>query len=77
MHPQPWYTSYADHYQENEAMRQAYEPLLYRSGVDLVFNGHNHAYERSKPVYNWTLDDCGPMHVTIGNGGTDDGMTVK
>jgi hypothetical protein len=33
-------------------------------GVDLVLNGHVHAYERSKPVYNYTLDPCGPVHVT-------------
>ncbi len=54
---------------------QAYEPLLYKYGVDLVFNGHQHAYERSKPVYNWTLDDCGPMHITIGDGGNVEAMT--
>jgi hypothetical protein len=76
MHLQPWYTTYQSHFQENEAMRQTYEPLLYRFGVDLVFNGHVHAYERSKPVFNWTLDDCGPMHVTVGNAGNDEGLAL-
>ena len=56
---------------------QAYEPLLYKYGVDLVFNGHQHAYERTKPVYNWTLDDCGPMHITIGDGGTVEAIANK
>ena len=56
---------------------QAYEPLLYKYGVDLVFNGHQHAYERTKPVYNWTLDDCGPMHITIGDGGNAQAIANK
>lgn len=28
--------------------------------------GHVHAYERSTPVYNFTVDLCGPVHITIG-----------
>ena len=31
--------------------------------------GHVHAYERSNPVYDYQLDDCGATHVTIGDGG--------
>lgn len=29
-----------------------------RYGVDLVFNGHVHSYERSFPVYNNSLNEC-------------------
>ncbi len=30
---------------------------------------HVHAYERCNRVYNYTVDPCGPIHVTIGDGG--------
>lgn len=32
-------------------MRLAMEGILYEAGVDVVINGHNHAYERSNPVF--------------------------
>jgi len=38
-HP-PWYNSYKAHYREAECMKQEMEELLYRYGVDVVFNGH-------------------------------------
>ncbi len=47
-------------------MRQSYEPLLYKYGVDVSFLGHVHGYERTNPVYNYTVDECGPVHITIG-----------
>ena len=37
-----------------------FRPMPPRYGVDLVFNGHVHSYERSFPVYNNTVDDCAP-----------------
>ncbi|KAF0898863.1 hypothetical protein E2562_011925 [Oryza meyeriana var. granulata] len=67
-HP-PWYNSYSSHYQEFECMRQAMEGLLYQHGVDIVFSGHVHAYERMNRVFNYTLDPCGPVYITIGDGG--------
>ncbi|KAG8372773.1 hypothetical protein BUALT_Bualt12G0101700 [Buddleja alternifolia] len=67
-HP-PWYNSYSSHYQEFECMRLQMEPLLYQHGVDIVFSGHVHAYERMNRVYNYTLDSCGPVHITVGDGG--------
>lgn len=30
---------------------------------------HVHAYERMNRVYNYTVDPCGPVHVTVGDGG--------
>lgn len=65
----PWYNTFVSHYLENEAMRQAYEPLFYAYGVDLAFHGHVHAYTRTKPVYNNTLDKCGAVYITIGDAG--------
>ena len=34
-----------------------------------------HAYERSHPVYNYTVDPCGPVHITIGDGGNSEGVS--
>ncbi|GAB2295381.1 Purple acid phosphatase 23 [Dionaea muscipula] len=67
-HP-PWYNSYSSHYQEFECMRQEMESLLYHHGVDIVFSGHVHAYERMNRIYNYTLDPCGPVYITVGDGG--------
>ncbi|KAK9183463.1 hypothetical protein WN944_026615 [Citrus x changshan-huyou] len=65
----PRYNTYKAHYREVECMRVAMEDLLYKYVVDIVFNGHVHAYERSNRVYNYTLDPCGLIHITVGDGG--------
>ncbi|KAK4795096.1 hypothetical protein SAY86_013090 [Trapa natans] len=75
-HP-PWYSTYKAHYREVECMRVAMEDLLYSYGVDIVFNGHVHAYERSNRVYNYSLDPCGPLHITIGDGGNREKMALE
>ena len=46
----------------HEKVRKSLEPLLERHGVDVVFAGHNHHYERSRPVK-------GVTYVTVGMGG--------
>ncbi|KAL3684894.1 hypothetical protein R1sor_002916 [Riccia sorocarpa] len=74
-HP-PWYNSYTAHYREVECMRISLEALLYEHGVDLILNGHVHAYERSNRVYNYTLDNCGPVHIVIGDGGNHEKMAL-
>ena len=65
----PWYTSYATHYREVECMRASLEPLLAEAGVDMVFSGHVHAYERTFRVLDHSPNPCGPVHVTVGDGG--------
>ncbi|KAH9612788.1 hypothetical protein KSS87_013642 [Heliosperma pusillum] len=72
----PWYNSYSSHYQESECMRQEMEALLYKHGVDIVFSGHVHAYERMNRVYNYTLNPCGPIYITIGDGGNIEKVDV-
>ncbi|QHO17226.1 Purple acid phosphatase [Arachis hypogaea] len=74
-HP-PWYNSYASHYQEFECMRFEMEALLYQYGVDIVFYGHVHAYERMNRVYNYTLDKCGPVYIIVGDGGNIEKVDV-
>ncbi|GFZ07429.1 purple acid phosphatase 18 [Actinidia rufa] len=70
----PWYNSNRAHQGEGDNMKEAMESLLYAAGVDIVFAGHVHAYERSKRVYNGRLDRCGPVHLTIGDGGNREGL---
>ena len=65
----PMYCTNTGHYMEGEIFRRQYEPLLYAYGVDIVMNGHVHAYERSYPVYNNTVDPCGITHLVLGDGG--------
>ncbi|KAK9281732.1 hypothetical protein L1049_004636 [Liquidambar formosana] len=75
-HP-PWYNTYSAHYREVECMRVAMEELLYSYAVDIVFTGHVHAYERSNRVYNYRLDPCGPVHITVGDGGNREKMAIN
>ncbi|GMH09936.1 hypothetical protein Nepgr_011777 [Nepenthes gracilis] len=73
----PWYNSNDAHKGEGEAMRKAMEELLYNARVDVIFAGHVHAYERFTRVYNNTADPCGPVHITIGDGGNREGLAMK
>ncbi len=71
---QPPYNSYSTHYKEFECSRQAIEPILYQNGVDIVMHGHVHAYERTFPVNNYAVDQCGMRWITIGDGGNIEGL---
>ncbi|CAD6334979.1 unnamed protein product [Miscanthus lutarioriparius] len=64
------------HYREAECMRVEMEELLYAYGVDVVFTGHVHAYERSNRVFNYTLDACGPVYISVGDGGNREKMAT-
>ncbi|XP_043697690.1 purple acid phosphatase 22-like [Telopea speciosissima] len=72
----PWYNTNTAHQGEGERMRKAMEGLLYKARVDIVFVGHVHAYERFTRVFNNTANQCGPMHVTIGDGGNKEGLAL-
>jgi predicted phosphodiesterase len=47
-----------------EALRSLLAPLYTATGVDVVFNGHDHLYERTRPI-------GGVVYVTTGAGGAD------
>ncbi|MCE5187175.1 MAG: metallophosphoesterase [Planctomycetaceae bacterium] len=49
----------------------AWSPLFEQYGVDLVFAGHNHFYERSYSIVNGEVVDHGdgPIYITSGAGG--------
>ncbi|KAK3259386.1 hypothetical protein CYMTET_31614 [Cymbomonas tetramitiformis] len=70
----PWYNSNKVHHGEGEGMRKAMEKMLYDAGVDVVFSGHVHSYERTKNVYNNQVDPCGPVYINIGDGGNREGI---
>ncbi|VAH47620.1 unnamed protein product [Triticum turgidum subsp. durum] len=73
----PWYNTNAAHAGEGEAMRKAMEHLLYQARVDVVFSGHVHAYERFTRVYDNEANPCGPVHITIGDGGNREGLAFE
>ena len=35
-----------------------------------------HAYERSNRVFNYTLDPCAPVYITVGDGGNREKMAI-
>ncbi|KAF1897957.1 hypothetical protein Lal_00032719 [Lupinus albus] len=73
----PWYNTNEAHHGEGESMRQAMEKLLYNAHVDLVFSGHVHAYERFTRIYDNEANSCGPLYVTIGDGGNREGLALN
>ncbi|KAL4272430.1 hypothetical protein GQ457_13G001880 [Hibiscus cannabinus] len=73
----PWYNTNADHKDEGKSMREAMEDLFYKARVDVVFAGHVHAYERFTRIYNERADPCGPVYITIGDGGNRQGLAHK
>ena len=77
-HHHPLYTSDADDYGDTEKagsthgnlLHKLLIPLYERHGVDLVMNGHIHAYERTFPVREGKADaKKGIVYLTSGGGG--------
>lgn len=54
----PLYSSAARHGSEQD-LRRVLEPLLIRYGVQVVFSGHDHVYERIRPQHGITYFVCG------------------
>ncbi|CAE7755898.1 PAP18, partial [Symbiodinium sp. CCMP2456] len=69
----PWYNSNNAHYLEGIKHQWDMEEMLYNHGVDVVFNGHVHSYERSHPVFNFSKDECGITHIVVGDAGNYEG----
>ena len=74
----PWYTSNHHHpMSEGATMRAGMEVMMMEAKVDLVFNGHVHAYERTKPVYQLEVNEQqGIPYITIGDGGNREGFAT-
>ncbi|CAL0309945.1 unnamed protein product [Lupinus luteus] len=75
----PWYNSNRAHQGEKESvyMKASMEDLLYHAHVDIILAGHVHAYERFTRVHKSKSDNCGPVHITIGDGGNHEGLANK
>lgn len=58
---------------EGAPIRDALEDVLYENKVDVVFNGHVHAYERTTSVYQGRSVCDAPVYITIGDGGNHEG----
>lgn len=70
----PWYSSNHAHYLSGLKIAAVLEPLVYKYGVDLVLQAHVHAYERTDRIHKNKLDECGPVYITIGDGGNRKGL---
>lgn len=42
----------------------------------MLFTLQVHAYERMNRVFNYTLDPCGPVYITVGDGGNIEKVDV-
>eukprot|EP01038_Epipyxis_sp_PR26KG_P005589 gene5589-7717_t len=73
---QPYVNSNTAHNMATEGapMQAAVEDVLYKAGVDAVFSGHVHAYERSCQVYQYKCTAGAPYYITIGDGGNAEGL---
>ncbi|KAK6827414.1 Metallo-dependent phosphatase-like protein [Apiospora arundinis] len=76
----PWYTTLASGDGPCLPCQAAFEPLLYRYGVDLAIFGHVHNSQRFDPVFNGTADPKGlddskaPMYIVAGAAGSIEGL---
>ena len=68
-HHPPYSTGLHRHDAASAAMREAAVPILERGGVQLVFNGHDHNYQRTHPLRSGEPADGGIVFVTTGGGG--------
>jgi len=71
----PWYNSNTAHVNEAQTVAQkaSMESLFYKHGVNVAFQGHVHAYERTYPVYKQKRDEKGTMYINIGDAGNAEG----
>jgi predicted phosphodiesterase len=66
---EPLYSTGAHGPSEEET--RALEPLLLKYGVDVVFQGHDHDYERTVPLNMGQPDEAeGIVYLTLGGGGS-------
>jgi hypothetical protein len=67
VHHRPFYTCGSTHGADG-GLRAAWQPVYDRFAVDIVFNGHNHVYERTHPIRG--LDAAGDGIVVPAEGAT-------
>ena len=70
MHHEPIYS--AGYHGSNEELRGLWGPLFDTHQVDVVFNGHEHSYERSKPMRAGAVQGTpaeGTIYAVVGSAG--------
>ena len=55
----------------NNVVRLILSPVFERFGVDVVFSGHEHLYERTYPIHDFGFPGPGVVYITEGGGGGD------
>ncbi len=74
----PWYSTGSN---KCTSCQTAFEPILYKYGVDLAIFGHVHNSQRFLPVYNGVVDPNGmkdpaaPMYIVAGGAGNIEGLS--
>jgi hypothetical protein len=75
MHHKPMFSaSSSSHHADVLYMRNAWEETIDANRVDMVFNGHDHDYERSKPMRQGAVQadaSQGTVFVVVGAAGAD------
>jgi len=56
-------------YKGDLAVRKTLVPVFEEVGVDVVFNGHDHNYQRLKPIRDGQVADDGIQYIVTGAGG--------
>jgi hypothetical protein len=73
VHHKPMWTAAAGPHPEDAlAPRMAFQPIFDKYKVDMVFNGHDHDYERSKPMRGMNVGNTpadGTIYVVAGSSG--------
>lgn len=71
----PWYNSNTAHRDEAQTvqMKANLETLVNKYKVNLIISGHVHAYERTHPVFNGSVNTSAPTYIVIGDGGNIEG----
>jgi hypothetical protein len=72
----PIYNSNMGHHHEptTKMLQKWAEPIFIQYGVDAVFAGHVHAYERNMGIEFGKPSATGPTYITVGNGGNHEGL---
>jgi hypothetical protein len=73
-HKAMWTAAAGPHPNDQLTVRMAWQPIVDQDQVDVVFNGHDHDYERTKPMRGMTAGtkpSDGTIYTVVGSAGAD------